>query len=226
MDGKAFLGEYKQEKRQQVYGSADRFDETYDFPRSVIDGNFSYIRNFSPSIPYIYRIEYREQVEMTRTLLEMDKNGELKDGAAYIFRDTPDVEELYDLKTDPYEVHNLADNPKYRDQLLKMRKHLADWQLQVGDKGFIDEYDLVQLFWPGFIQPETAEVEVLKHKNKLEFKTETAGASIGYQLDENIGSKRWMLYSEPIQIKPGQKVMVRAKRIGYKTSKPVQYTQP
>lgn len=221
MDGKAFLGEYKAEKREQVFGSADRFDETYDFARSVIDGDFSYIRNFSPSIPYVYRIEYREQVEMTRVLLEMDSKGELTGDAAYIFRDTRDVEELYDLKNDPYEVHNLANNPKYRSQLVKMRKQLADWQLEVGDKGFIDEYDMVQMFWPGFIQPETEEVKVEQVKSMVSFNTPTEGASIGYQVDELIGGKRWLLYHKPLKLKSGQKVVVRAKRIGYKTSNPV-----
>lgn len=225
MDGKAFLGEYKEEKREQIFGSADRFDETYDFARSVIDGNFSYIRNFNTSIPYIYKIKYREQIDMTRKLIEMDKRGELTDeGALYIFRDSRDVEELYDLKNDPYEVHNLANDPKYQDQLIKMRKQLAAWQLEIGDKGFIDEYDLVQMFWPGFIQPLTEDVKVTQNKNELIFHTSTEGASIGYQVDDNIDSKRWLLYTKPIKLQPGQNIVVRAKRIGYKTSNPIFYT--
>lgn len=225
MDGKAFLGEYKEEKQEQIFGSADRFDETYDFARSVIDGNFSYIRNFNTSIPYIYKIKYREQIDMTRKLIEMDKRGELTDeGALYIFRDSRDVEELYDLKNDPYEVHNLANDPKYQDQLIKMRKQLAAWQLEIGDKGFIDEYDLVQMFWPGFIQPLTEDVKVTQNKNELIFHTSTEGASIGYQVDDNIDSKRWLLYTKPIKLQPGQNIVVRAKRIGYKTSNPIFYT--
>jgi N-sulfoglucosamine sulfohydrolase len=223
MDGQAFLGEYKEEKREQIFGSADRFDETYDFARSVIDGNFSYIRNFNTSIPYIYRIEYREQIEMTRKLIEMDSKGELVGDAAYIFRDSRDIEELYDLKNDPYEVHSLANDPKYRNQLTKMREQLAHWQLAVGDKGFIDEYDMVQMFWPGFIQPETDDVEVEQMKNTISFSSPTAGASIGYQVDELIGTERWLLYSNPIKLKSAQQVVVRAKRIGYRTSNPVTF---
>ena len=87
----------------------------------------------------------------------------------------------------------------------------------------IDEYDMVQMFWPGFIQPETADVLVAQNKNKLSFSTATEGASIGYQVDEQIGKERWLLYSKPIAFKKGQKIMVRAKRIGYATSKPVTY---
>ena len=34
----------------------------------------------------------------------------------------PMFEELYDLKTDKYEEHNLARNPRYSDILVEMRK--------------------------------------------------------------------------------------------------------
>ena len=224
MDGKAFLGEFKEESREAIFGSADRFDDSsYDFARSVIDGVYVYIRNFNTMIPYTYRLEYREQIEMTRKLIEMDSRGELSGDAAYIFRDSRDVEELYYLKDDPYEVHNLANNPEYHGQLVKMRSQLAEWQLQVGDKGMIDEYDLVQMFWPGFIQPETKDVTVTQNTNIISFSTLTRGASIGYQIDELIGAERWLLYSKPIKLNKGQKIVVRAKRIGYATSNPVEY---
>ncbi len=224
MQGKAFLGDYMaQEKREVVYGSADRFDEVYDFSRSVIDGKFSYIRNFDPGLPLIYRNQYREQIDMTRKLIEMHKNGELEGGAAYIFRDNRDVEELYDLENDPDEINNLAYRPEYREQLLKMRKQLAAWQLKVNDKGLIDEYNLVQMFWPGLIQPTTDKVVINLEKEIINLSCSTEGASIGYQLDDQIGSERWMLYNDPLKLKKGQKIIVRSKRIGYKISDPVEF---
>lgn len=223
MEGQAFLGKYKaEEKREAVFGSADRFDETYDFSRSVIDGKFSYIRNFEPGLPLIYRLAYREQIEMTQKLIEMDRKGELTGPPAYIFRDTRDAEELYDLEKDPYEVNNLANDPAYREQLMKMRKQLAAWQLEVHDKGLIDEYNLVQMIWPGLIQPETADVEISASKGNVSLVCETEGASIGYQIDDQIGGERWMLYTHPFKAKKGQKVVARAKRIGYKVSNPVE----
>lgn len=222
MDGLAFLGKYEApKKREAVFGSADRFDEVYDFSRSVIDGKFSYIRNFDPSLPLIYRIAYREQIEMTAKLIEMDRQNELTGGAAYIFRDNRDVEELYDLEKDPYEVNNLAADPKYTTQLLKMRKQLADWQLKVHDKGLIDEYNLVQMFWPGLLQPATEKVDVVQDSGLIRLNCNTEGASIGYQLDDQIGSERWMLYYKPLKLEKGQKIVARAKRIGYKISNPV-----
>ncbi|MDA9069819.1 hypothetical protein N9B67_00470 [Algibacter sp.] len=64
---------------------------------------------------------------------------------------------------------------------------------------------------------------VAQNKNKINFSISTKGASIGYQVDEFIGSERWLLYSKPIQLNKGQKVVVRAKRIGYNTSNLVEY---
>ena len=45
------------------------------------------------------------------------------------------TEELYDLKTDPWELKNLADEPKHAKTLLKMRKTLDQWIKQTGDQG-------------------------------------------------------------------------------------------
>jgi hypothetical protein len=224
MQGKAFLGEFKASvKREAVYGSADRFDEVYDFSRSVIDGKFSYIKNFEPEKPYIYRNQYREQIEMTRKLIEMHQKGELEGAAAYIFRETRDIEELYDLEKDPNEINNLAGNPTYREQLLKMRKQLSDWQLKVNDKGLIDEYNLVQLFWPGLVQPSTDKVALTVENDWVRLSCPTEGASIGYQIDDQIGKERWLVYHDPINVKKGQKIVVRAKRIGYKISQQVEF---
>jgi arylsulfatase A-like enzyme len=42
-------------------------------------------------------------------------------------------EELYDTFTDPYELHNLAAQPKESNRLAKMRAVLVDWQTRTGD---------------------------------------------------------------------------------------------
>ncbi len=45
--------------------------------------------------------------------------------------DDPRNEELYDLKNDPNEAHNLVDDPQYADLLNKMRAKLDDWKERV-----------------------------------------------------------------------------------------------
>lgn len=224
MQGKAFLGEYKAEKTHQyAFGSADRFDEHTDMSRSVIDGRYVYIRNFMPHLPLTYRLGYREQVEMTKEVIEMNRRNELEGDAKYIFMPSKPIEELYDLKNDPDEVHNLAEDPAHRAKLEELRAALSKWQLEIGDLGFVPEQDLINMMWPGLKQPSTQKVsfEVVKkskREQKVALSCSTEGASIAYQKGDEIGSKHWNLYHTPIAVKKGEKIVSRAVRIGYKTS--------
>lgn len=43
--------------------------------------------------------------------------------------------ELYDHKSDPYELNNLADNPHYQDVKERLTRVLKEWMEQQGDKG-------------------------------------------------------------------------------------------
>ena len=49
------------------------------------------------------------------------------------------MEELYDLRSDPWEVRNLASDPAYGLELAAMRTRLADWEERTGDQGRIPE---------------------------------------------------------------------------------------
>ena len=220
MQGKAFLGKYKtNQPHKYAFGSADRFDESFDMSRSVIDGRFVYIRNYYPELPLIYRNKYREQIDMTRELIKMNQANELEGDAAYIFMKTKPEEELYDLQNDPYEIHNIADGPEYFQKLKELRSALANWQMTVGDKGFIDEYNLVQMMWPGLIQPETDKPLVkVQNDNTVFISCTTEGASIAYQINDEIGQQSWNLYHKPLKLTKGDKIVSQAVRIGYKTS--------
>ena len=218
-DGKAFAGAFEEAPRSFAFGSADRFDEAVDMQRSVLDGRYVYIKNFMPELPLIYRNKYREQITMNAKLIELNRTKKLEGDAAYIFMETKPREELYDLENDPFEVHNIAYDPDQSIRLEKFRKALADWQLEIGDKGFIPEHDLVEMFWPGMIQPVTDDVsfEILKN-GKLKLESTTEGASIGYQISDEIGTNQWQLYTEPIEINKNLKLVARAIKIGFKAS--------
>ncbi len=218
MDGKAFAGAYEESPRKFIYGTADRFDESTDMQRSVLDGRFVYIKNFIPELPLIYRNKYREQIPMNKYLIELDSLNALSGDDAYIFMKSKPIEELYDLKNDPYEVNNLALDINYKDKLEKLRKKLSDWQLDIKDKGFIPESEIIRSFWPNMKQPKTDDVIIYNDAGNISLRCQTKGASIGYQLGENFGTKHWQLYKKPFQIKPKEKIRARAIRIGYKAS--------
>ncbi len=218
LDGKAFLGKYKTKPRNYAFGSADRFDESTDMQRSVIDGRFVYIKNFMPELPLIYRNKYREQVSMNKKIIQMDKDDELIGDSKYIFMKSKQDEELYDLKFDPYEVNNIANNPNYKDKLIELRNALNSWQYEIDDKGFINESELINEFWPNMTQPVTKPVEITVSDNVISLKCETRGASIGYQIGAQIGSQNWKLYNKPFNLLSNQKLATRAIKIGYKAS--------
>jgi len=218
-DGKAIAGPYEDDPREYAFGTADRFDESTDMQRSVLDGRYVYVKNFLPELPLIYRNKYRERITMNSKLIQMDSFNMLEGDAAYIFMKTKPVEEFYDLANDPYEVHNIIDNPKYFKRINDFRVALENWQKEINDQGFIAENKLVKSFWPNMIQPKTENVDFKIGDDGLyELTTLTNGASIGYQIDEKIGTNSWSLYHEPIRIGDKQKIVARAIRIGYKAS--------
>ena len=133
---------------------------------------------------------------------------------------TKPSEEFYDLVNDPYEVNNIIDDPKQADRIDNFRFALENWQIEINDQGFIAENKLVQSFWPNMIQPKTENVEFIKIRDDglYELTSITNGASIGYQIDEKIGTNSWSLYHEPIIVGNNQKIVARAIRIGYKAS--------
>ena len=218
-DGKAIAGPYEDDPREYAFGTADRFDESTDMQRSVLDGRYVYVKNFLPELPLIYRNKYRERITMNSKLIQMDSFNMLEGDAAYIFMKTKPVEEFYDLANDPYEVHNIIDNPKYFKRINDFRVALENWQKEINDQGFIAENKLVKSFWPNMIQPKTENVDFKIGDDGLyELTTLTNGASIGYQIDEKIGTNSWSLYHEPIRVGDKQRIVARAIRIGYKAS--------
>lgn len=127
-----FAKDYK--PRDYVIGVRDRCDFTIDRIRTVRTENFRYIRNFMPERSYTqpsYRDHRVEYLEMEAYF----KAGKMTDVQAKYWLPTKPEEELFDVKNDPDEIHNLANDPKYNDELEKMRKILTDWIAKTDDKG-------------------------------------------------------------------------------------------
>lgn len=108
--------------REYVYGARDLWDEVQEKSRVVVSKNWSYIRNDMPEVPYdahqAYLEFYRPAVHIMRELYQESK---LNDYQKMFFEPTKPKEELYYLKEDPYQLHNLAGNPKYQNVLEKLQ---------------------------------------------------------------------------------------------------------
>lgn len=83
-----------------------------------------------------YEFTYDKRIDGVSFKAALEKADEKVKKAYYMMEQPPEFE-LYDLKNDPYEFNNLADNPKYKKELNKLKKILSDWQLKTQDP-FID----------------------------------------------------------------------------------------
>jgi arylsulfatase A-like enzyme len=123
-------------KRDAVFAARDRCDETMEHLRSVRTDRFKYIRNYLNERPHLQRNRYKDDKAIVQKLRELHAAKKLDDLAdRVLFADRRPAEELYDLAGDPFEVNNLAGDPKHKDTLDAMRKKLADWEERTDDKG-------------------------------------------------------------------------------------------
>jgi arylsulfatase A-like enzyme len=136
MQGRVFLGPGAEKPRQYAFGFRDRGDETVDRIRSVRDARFRYIRNFYPQRPFLQLNRYKETSYPIITVMRyLHEQGKLTGPPETLMAPTRPAEELYDLDNDPYEIHNLARDPKYVADLSRLRGVLNQWIEDVNDQG-------------------------------------------------------------------------------------------
>ena len=138
MQGKAFLGDRKTEDPQYAFMFRDRMDERYDMSRAVRDQKYRYIRNFMPHRIYGQYLEYLWRAPSIRSWEAAYLAGKC-DSIQSVFWNAKPTEELYDTDCDPWEVHNLADDPAYKEVLQRMRQANLQWMSEIQDTGFIPE---------------------------------------------------------------------------------------
>ncbi len=216
MQGKAFLGEYKSPTdHEYIFGARDRLDSEYDRVRSAMDRQYQYVKNFQPEKPLYMDIEYRKNMPMMQMILEKKEAGELNEDQLFWFKETKPAEELYDLREDPYQLHNLADNPEHLETLERFRAVMDQWLAEIEDLGAIDEKELVKNMWNGSDQPpHTAKPVVYQAGDKTTISCMTSGASIAYR---EAGKKRWEVYQNELTLETGT-YETTAMRVGYEPS--------
>ena len=141
MEGRAFLGPYTTSAPDTLFGFRGRMDERYDLMRTARDERYVYVRNYMPHRPYGQHVEYMFGTNTTAVWKKMFDSGELKPPQTY-FWETKPTEELYDLQTDKWEVHNLAESAAHRAALERLRKALDAQERATRDVGFMPEYEL------------------------------------------------------------------------------------
>jgi N-sulfoglucosamine sulfohydrolase len=236
MQGIPFLGEQSGKEREYIFAARDRVDESYDMIRSVRNRNYLYIRNYYPNEPFPIWVPYLSNMPIYREMLRLDAENKLigPQKAWMAYNRAP--EELYDIKADPYQIHNLANDEKLKPVLEEMRKRHEEWTIQTGDMGHMNESEMINQMWPGGIQPVTdvpyfiinsPEDRASKNLREggsfslpmtLAFYCPTQGSSIVYTFEEK-NNAHWLLYSGPLHLNAGSyRIRVKAVRYGYADS--------
>lgn len=129
-----FAKEYK--PRDAVFAARDRCDETVDRIRSVRTEQFKYIRNFYPLRPLLQPNDYKDNKTVLKKIRELHELGKLSaEQSSLLLSPTRPKEELYDVKADPFETRNLAEDPAHHTTLVAMRARLDQWIVDTRDRG-------------------------------------------------------------------------------------------
>ncbi len=150
MDGKPFMGPGvaldEVNKRDETFGMADRFDEKYDFVRTLRKGKYKYMRSYQPfNFDGLWN-NYRYIMQSYKEWWKLYKEGKLTKEAALFFEPRA-PEALYDIDKDPYEVNNIAADPANVKTLADMRSRLQSRVKGMPDLSFFPESELAKKAW-------------------------------------------------------------------------------
>ena len=140
MQGQAFLSNPEYQAKEFVYCARDRWDEIVDCSRVIVGKRYKYIYNFMPEVPFDAGQKYldSDNVRPVLPLLrEMYKAGKLAREQAYFFRPQKEIEQLYDLDMDPWELNNLAASSEHQSKKEEFRQKLFHWIEATHDHGLM-----------------------------------------------------------------------------------------
>jgi len=147
LHGKDLLGE-EVKRRKYVFTARDKMDSTHDAMRAIRSKTHKLILNLMPERAWCQYNRYKEaSYPMLAELNVLNLKGELTpEQAAFMAPNKPPIE-LFDLRNDPHEVHNVADDPKYEDVKKEMLDALEDWRKNViDDQGVSDEFRAIGFY--------------------------------------------------------------------------------
>jgi arylsulfatase A-like enzyme len=134
-------------KRKYIFAARDKMDDTHDAMRAIRSAEYKLIHNLMPERAYCQYNRYKEASYPVLALLNiMNMKGELSpEQAAFMAAGKPEFE-LFDLKADPYEMKNLAEDPAYATVKEELLAELNRWREETDDPGVSEEFR--QGGWP------------------------------------------------------------------------------
>jgi uncharacterized sulfatase len=111
--------------------------------RSVCDGRYIYVRNFMPQMPYFQNAIIFHKAGSYEEIHRLEKLGQLPEGTQKMLQRKP-VEQLFDLKNDPFEQNNLINKSNLQDVVANLSEKLNSWMLEHHDTGLFNEGEMMQ----------------------------------------------------------------------------------
>jgi arylsulfatase A-like enzyme len=223
LPGRVFLGPDADPEPEFVFAAEDRNDEATDRIRAVRDRRFKYVRNYQPDTPYGQPIAFRDLLGTMQEIFRLHDEGRLVPPADWYYRPAKPVEELYDTRSDPFELDDLAGRPEHRARLARMRAAHERWVAETGDLGALPEQELAEQYWPGGVQPVTPPPAIepaggtSERPVEVTIRSDVESASIAYTIADGV-APHWKLYTGPILLAAGATVRARAVRYGWSDS--------
>ncbi|WP_309009370.1 hypothetical protein [Pelagicoccus sp. SDUM812005] len=139
MSARPAFGVEQPEYRVFVRSARDVWDEIDDCSRSIVANGFKYIVNHRVEIPWDAGQAY---LDLNRPALHvmrrLDREGRLSEDERIFLQPRKPNEELYDLRSDPHEMRNLARDPIYSEVLGRMRGYETEWLENHREQGLED----------------------------------------------------------------------------------------
>ncbi|MEM7020280.1 MAG: sulfatase, partial [Pseudomonadota bacterium] len=197
-------------QREHILASRDRIDAVMDRQRALRDDNFKYIRSWHPNTPGGHKLAYRDNLDMARAWRAAYEAGELSNPDHRRWFEPAGKEQLYDVRKDPHELKNLANDLAYQEVLVSMRDTLLFQLEYFRDMSEMEESQQMTFFLKNGRVPMTPAPKWRIDKEQIWLKSDV-GASIGYR---SPGETHWRLYTESlsISVKP---IEVKAVRYGW-----------
>lgn len=140
LQGTPFMGTNVAPERQFVFGARSRADDMFEVSRSVFDGRFLYVKHFLPHLPYMQEsVIFDDRKSSFRELRRLFLSGQLNQEAHRLWVAQKPREELYDLRSDPHELRNLAASVSHEAVKQSLQTELQRWILAHRDSGLLPE---------------------------------------------------------------------------------------
>lgn len=142
LDGKSFLPVLNGKSatsRKYAYGIHNNVPEGPPYPiRSIRDERYKLVENLTPEKEYYLKWLMNPNNNSSVWFSWLDKAKTSKEAQELSDRisDRPAIE-FYDLKNDPYEINNLAEDPQYKAKIAQYDAELKQWMKDQNDGGVL-----------------------------------------------------------------------------------------